>query len=392
MSRRIPRNVLPLAFAIMLVCLLLPANAMSAQKPPAKYEPVKIASGVKGTPGTVAWSADGSRIAYIARKAHIYDISGKHRSSLKISDPYFLNWSGENQLLVLHGGGQFAIVNTVTGESRDIEMPEGAVGVYPAWDDNLIVLTEWSKEISIGVDVHHVLYLLDLESGSLKDVYVASRIIPRRYSGSEYLRGWLSEGPAPASGEALLLDFIVPPNAPPYVKAITVDPFTGRTEEILPHYREDRFGAWGGWSVLGRKAAIVDDKGHLRVLSLSGAISKVDDAISGSYPAYDPRGDRIYFGGYLIDEDGINRTAILPEEPESAAFFSPDGNSLAIAAGGKLWLLHGIEPPKHTVQISMDEIREKLILLRDLYSGGFLTADEYHKRLYAIIERQAEGK
>jgi hypothetical protein len=375
---------------VFLWVLLLPALANSALKLPGRYGPVKLASGVAGTPGTVAWSPDGQSIAYIKKKVEIRDVSSGDKSSVKLSKPYFLAWAGEHKLMVLHKGKDgpaLALVDVGTREVENFKMPPGAVAAYPARDEGLIwVFTSRSEKLRIGVDVRYGLYSLDVRDSSLTEFFSTSRILPLRFAGTGRLKGWLSAGPNPIGGEMMLLQFIVPPAAPPYVKVLLIDVVT-RASRQAARLDNDMLSPRGSWSPLGRRVALVDEKGHLRILSLAGKIISIGDKVKGMYPAWDPRGGRIFFGGYLMEEDGSGRVPVAPGEHESSAFFSPQGDSMALAVGGKLWLLKGIELSPRALKVSIGALREKAALLRELHTEGFITAEEYRQRLTNIINR-----
>jgi hypothetical protein len=373
--------------AVFVLALLIPTTAISAQELPERYEPFKLASGVAGTPGTVAWSPDGKHIAYITNKIEIFHTSTGKKSSVKLEEPYFLNWTGEQRLMVLHRDGKLVLVDANTLDKVNIKIPPNAVAVYPAWGEQLLVFTSWSKALSFGVEVGYGIHVMELSNNSLTKAFSNSSILPLRYSGTEFLKGWMSAGPSSISGEAMLLRFIVPPNAPPYIKVLLLDAFTGTQREVIARYRGDWLRSWGSWSPTGNSAALTDENGRLRVLPLTGKALSVDDSVAGLYPAWDPRGGRIFFGGYLIDEDGGNRMPIVPGEIESAAFFSPDGGRMAIASDSDLWLLNGIEPSPNATKVSTSLLRERVALLKELFVEGFITEKEYFERLSKIINQ-----
>ncbi len=128
----------------------------------------------------------------------------------------------------------------------------------------------------IGMDVDYALYTLDVASGELKKVYSESRIgYGRRFKPSAY-RGWA--GASPTATDALLVDFVVPPNIPPHMSFIAVDYLTGKFRELG---RSDELGISpeATWSPDGSAVAFQIGAVAGRYLSLNtdtGEITQLD--------------------------------------------------------------------------------------------------------------------
>lgn len=386
---------MPAALAA-LAALLLPVGAPAASGPPEKYRPARVAKGLEQAgPGSVAWSPDGKHIAYIGKRVEIYDTGSGEKSRLGLEGAYFIEWASEGELLVLFraaGDARLGWVDAETLNVNETALPVEADAAYPLGDRKLLLAAAGAERISIGLDVSYGLYVHDLKDGSLREAYASSRILPRENT-AEDVRGWLSAGPNPLGGETVLLELVDPPALAPYLRICTVDYATGRKTEITRIHRGD-FRPSGSWSPLGRRAALVDEDGRLRILGLGGALLAVDDGVSGKHPAWNPRGGLIFFGGYMLSTDGKQREELVPGgDRESAAFWSPDGTGMALLSQGSLWLLSGFTPSLAPAEGGGDEsLRRKIGILRDLLEDGLLTEEEYYGRYEALIEKYVSSR
>ena len=62
--------------------------------------PYKLASGIKSGASTVAWSPEGSRLAYITKRLYITIVGGETVKS-PLRGAYFVSWLSDDSLLVL---------------------------------------------------------------------------------------------------------------------------------------------------------------------------------------------------------------------------------------------------------------------------------------------------
>jgi hypothetical protein len=384
------------AVLVVLAALLLPVRVPAASGPPEKYRPVRVAKGMEqAVRGAVAWSPDGKHIAYIGKRLEIYDTGSGEKGRIGLEGAYFIEWASEGELLVLFradGAARLGWVDAETLNVNETALPVEADAAYPLGDRKLLLAVAQAERISIGLDVRYGLSVHDLKDGSLREAYSSSRILPRGNT-AEDVRGWLSAGPNPLGGETVLLELVDPPALAPYLRICMVDYATGRKTEIT-RIQRGNFRASGSWSPLGRRAALVDEYGRLRVLGLGGALLAVDDGVSGEHPAWNPRGGLIFFGGYMLSADGKQREEIVPGgDGESAAFWSPDGTRMALLTGGSLWLLSGFTPSLAPAGGGVDEaLKGKIVILRDLLQDSLLTEKEYYGRYDALIEKYVSSR
>jgi hypothetical protein len=344
----------------------------------------------------VAWSPGGKKIAYIRRDVEIYDVESGEKRKVKVRNPSFLAWASEAELLVLFQDGEGRALARVDVESlkqKTVALPPFASALFPAHDGRRLFLTATkAEELSIGASMVYTLHALDLDDGGIRELLTRKRVLYKyTMKDVEHLRGWLGSGPNPLGGEFLLMEHIRPPNAPPYLQAYVVDTFTARAHE-LARVQPGALRPPGNWSPLGRRAAVVDGRGNLRILGLDGSIRAVAEGIQGRHPAWSSAGDMIFFGGYLVKPSGEKGEQIVRDEPESAAFWSPDGKSMALLVDGQLRVLSGFEPGQEDSATSRKEIRRKIGILRELSAEGFLSKREYEERYQRLTGREGKGR
>jgi hypothetical protein len=379
-----------------LVLMSAGAPVASAAGIPDRYSSIKVAKGIRGVHGAVAWSPGGKKIAYIRKNVEIYDVESGEKRKVRLGKPSFLAWASEGELLVLFQSSEgltLAFVDADSLEQKTTALPEFTRAVYAPDDGGRLLLTAASAEqLSIGVSMEYALYALDRADGELKELLGRKRILHRyTLKDVEHQGGWLDAGPNPLGDELVLMEHVRPPNAPAYLRAYLVDVFAARARELV-RVEPGALRPSGSWSPLGRRAAVVDEGGKLRILELDGSIRAVAGGIRGRHPAWSPAGDMIFFGGYLVKPSGGEPEQIVRGEPESAAFWSPDGKSMALVVDGRLRVLSGFEPGQGSGAPSREDIRRKIRILRELSREGFLSEREYEERYLRLTGRKGEGK
>jgi len=384
-------------FALFLFALSMPLTAVAGHEAPVKkFSPQEIADRVGSTSGSVAWSPDGKKLAYVGEKdgrVFIYELGSGGVKHLKPGGAWFVTWASENELMVLYDdGGNPALgrADADTLEVRKNSLPERPLSAY-LLEDGPAVLLQASKveKISFGTEVLIKLLRFDIDSGRSKVVYRSSRVLPKRI-GISAAGGWIEAGPNPLDSLVMLLEYVYPPAVRSYLKLAVLDYMTGRRTEVSRH-QSAGFETQGSWSPDGRRIALTTLEGRLRVLGLDGAMTAVDDSLKGTSPAWNPAGSQIYFGGYVVGSDGSRAERIIGDGAASRAFWAPDGRSMALVERGNLWLLGGFEPKFLEPDTPADEeLAEKVRLLKELMMEEFITTGEYVERYNRLMRLKEE--
>jgi WD40 repeat protein len=358
------------------------------------YESTFIASEVRGAPGTVDWSPDGKYLAYITSRGDLlvlYDpVSGEKRP-LEVKDPFFVSWADSHTLLVVHGKHDYPLLSILDISSKktvryplppDTAAVIGEPGEHYAW--TYIEGHDWS---SLGVTEEYGLFRADWKRNSMGEIAKISRIAPIKPAGAYFLRGWAKAAPDPVSGKTVLLQLISPPLIRFYLKVLSVDTVTLDTTELMKLQQNEWLTTRASWSPYGGRLALIGNDNHLKVLSLDGELHTLDEKVVGIAPAWDPRGGRIFFGGYFIADDGSESVRVVRRgAKESTAFFSPGGDRMVLFAKGDLWLIKGIGPSSRAPETPPSVPQEKAASLRKLYRADQITKQEYEERIEALLQ------
>ncbi len=384
--------------------LTIAAVLTSALAASAMAEPVVVAEGITPAHGAVAWSPDSTRLAYTGQRLTLYNAVGGAKSHVPVAHPFYITWLRNGSIAALFTEGGNTMLALVapdgSGLSRAI-MPPGTVSVHeqPFSTGLLIAQTQITVNPD-GIETHHRLHVL-MPDSSISERFSITHINDRKtlgLPGSLAARqGWLPSGPGPLGGRMLLLEHMSPLDRNPYMKLSVVDPASGGKEDLL-RASSETLPMEGSWSPGGRAIALANSDGRLRILSMDGTLSAVEESLKGSSPAWSPAGSQIFFGGSIVSADGSGKKALLPNgpnKPSALGFWRPDGTGIAVLRqDGTLLLLEGVATP---VALPADAppspgLHAKLRLLADLLEDGLISTEDYSQRVARIRKAPETGQ
>jgi WD40 repeat protein len=387
-------TALSLLAVLSLSAACAPRHAPSIPEAAMRYSPVRIASGVSARPGSLTWSPEGTRLAFIGKTLTVYDTESGEQRSLSIDNPYYAAWASDNTLYVLSrdaAGG--SVLSALDGKGFAIKpVPlDHADALYPTADGKgLIILSTTVKSLSFGTTISNTIVLRAVTPDRSKVVYRSSKTYMMKNPDVALWTAWTHAGPSPLDDAMLVMDHVQPPDVPSYTKVSSIDLATGELAEMSdPNTKRTCLSA--SWSPDGRRAVMTGGDGRLEVRDRQGKGSVIDWSLPGVYPSWNPKGSRIYCGGYLIDSDGKNKEALLTGAAGSISQWSPDGTKLAVAAGGGLLLFRNMPaayiPPDKPLDRSLSR---KLSLLRGLVGEGVISRREYSERRDNLLMKAEE--
>ncbi len=344
----------PLASAIACLCILplLAVAACAPRRAPAvtesalRYKPVTIATGIPAKPGCMSWSPDGTSLALIGTMLTIYDTKSRELTSFPIDHPFYVAWSPDGIIYTLsRGKAEKNILCSLDRKSsriKSMELEQGIDALYPIFNGKtLILVSAGVRHLSFGTVISNRISMRDATSGLTTTVYSSTKTVITKNPNSAVLKAWTNAGPNPLDNAILLVEHVIPPDVPSYSRVSIVDPETRALSEVFgPDARKTYLSA--SWAPDGKRAAMTDGNGRLEIRDRLGKGIVLDSPPAGLYPSWDPRGSRIYLGGYLIDADGKNGEALLTDAGGSLARWSPDGSALAIATGDDVLLFRSM--------------------------------------------------
>ncbi len=381
---------------LLLIAACAPRHAPSLTETALRYNPVRIASNVLAKPGSMAWSPEGTRLAFIGKTLTIYDADSGEKKSLSIGRPYYVVWASDNTLYALsrdqNGKSVLSSVDMknfrITTKAFDLDTQ----AVYPTFDGKkLIFLSANVKSLSYGTTIDYIALLHDRTTGQSKIVYTFSKTYGIKNPDIAFWTAWTHAGPSPLDDALVVMEHVKPPVFPFYTIVNAMDLATSEVSELSnPESRKAFISA--SWSPDGKRV-VVTGGGQLEVRDRMGKSVVIDRSLPARYPSWNPRGSRIYAGGCLIDSDGKNKEMLLTNAGGSVAQWSADGTRLAVATGEDLLLFQNLRTSYVLPDKPLDkDTSGKLSLLKELLAEGVISPQEYHERRAAILMKSEEVK
>jgi WD40-like Beta Propeller Repeat len=393
----------PASTALALLAVLLfssacaPRHAPSVTETALRYSPARIASGVPAKPGSMTWSPDGRRLAFIGKKLTVYDAGSGEQKFFSIDNPYYAAWAPDNTLYVLSrdktGKEVLRSLDGINFTIKPIPLDADADAIYPvAGGKGLIILSTTMKSHSFGTTISNTVVLRNVPANGSKTVYRSVRTYMLKNPDVASWTAWMHAGLSPLDDAMLIMEHVKPPDVAFFTKVNSIDLATGEISEMSdPNTKRTYLSA--SWSPDGRRAVMTDGSGRIEVRDRLGKGIVIDSSRAGIYPSWNPGGSRIYSGGCLIDSDGKNKEALLANAAGSISQWSPDGATLAVATGDELLLFRNILPTYVLPDRPLDKaLSEKLSLLKDLLTEGVISPPEYKERRDNLIIKSEEGK
>jgi dipeptidyl aminopeptidase/acylaminoacyl peptidase len=391
MTKLFSRSILLLVLFSLVATSCASRNAPSLTDLAQKYHPTRIATGVQTGPGSLAWSPDGKALAYINGQVNLDDIDSAERKTIPIAAPHFLCWLEEGRLFVLYqeqGRDALLSMDRRGEDPMNIAVNDGAEAIYCAANTgDLLVLAKKITSFTYGTAVTFRVSAHDRRDRPTKNLYTIDKSYPWKQLDLRRLLAWTHAGLNPVDNSLLVIEYAKPPAFAPLSRVISVDPVSGEAAEIFSNGQRTVYTS-ASWSPDGRSLALTDGEGMLRIQTAKGEWTIPDQASTGFYPTWNPKGGKVYSGGSVYDLDAKNSEPLLTQGAWSIAQWSPDGTKLAVIADGELWLFSGFLPSSSRTEESIDKtLAKKMSLLQHLFREGLMTPEEYKERRNGLMKK-----
>ncbi len=385
----------------MALVLFTVASCMAMQPVPlaktaARYDPVILASGIPATPGSLAWSPDGKRLALTGKTLTILDIDSGRKESFPANNPYYAAWASDGTLYALsvNAENKSLLCSLADGNPRLKEtVLDGRIdAVYPTSDRKLVFRSVHSKRYSFGTEISAEAVQQDLATGNSKTLYSFSRTCVVEQPDISQWTSLMHAGLNPLEDTLLVMEHIKPPHQPLYARVKAINVTTGESSNISdPDNRKPYISAC--WSPDGKRAALADRDGRIEIRNRFGRGSALDASPLGIFPSWNPKGSSIYAGGYLIDSNGLNKEVLLENASASIGAWSPDGSMLAVVVNGRLVLFRHMQPSYIAPDGPLDPaLRERLSVLDRLRADNLISENAYKAQQKMLLLGSGEGK
>lgn len=347
----------------------------------------EIASSVKPHRGSVVWSPDGTKAAYIGRGVFVHDIQSGKASDLEIEGAHFLLWS-ESGLYALAKEGEtsaIAVIDAGKNTVKSVKLGFAATALYPSYDGSgLIALSESGQRLKIGIDVTYKAYEIPESGAEPVEIFSQSKIVSSKGLSEGDLKGWALTSNLPLLNTLALMEYLKPPAAGPHIALKAVN-FPGGKARDLGRSEGLGLNRNADWSPDGIMLAIASGGDWIWMVDTQdSALSRpVGTGFDSAGPvSWNPAGSQIYISGNIVNSDGTGRIVLMEDGRDSLGAWSPDGGSLLIARrDGRLLILSGFKPAILAGdRIVTQEARKKIKYLKGLESDGLISAEEFSRR------------
>lgn len=379
-------------FLFLTVFLFAPACAPSRHSlltdASMRYDPVRIAKSVPAVPGSLAWSPDGKRFAFVSELITIVDTDSLERKSVDIPRPVSLAWSEDDKLYVLsreQDATALFVVDPGKLSATKLQLDRDADLLYTLDPDTLILSAARMNSTRIGTELSWRLSRYAVATAATRTLSTFSKIYPWKTPERDLLLAWLHGGINPLDRSFLVMEHVKPPVLQPYTRVSRIDTLTGEESAIAGKDRDGMYAS-ACWSPDGKRVALTDMNDRLEIV-IMGAEGATPVAVpAGRYPSWNPGGSIIYSGGSIIRSDGSSAEQLLSNASASIGVWSPDGTRLVVAAGGELLLFRNFTPSFSGSDRPLDRaLAEKLTLLRNLFAEELITRREYDERKAGLL-------
>ncbi|KPJ99166.1 MAG: hypothetical protein AMK71_10175, partial [Nitrospira bacterium SG8_35_4] len=289
-------------------------------------------------------------------------------------------------------GREIIMLDTRKGTYHSIPADESTKAVR--WlnpPDEVLALSTDIKRFTIGTFVTYKLSRLKGRQGDL--FFQREFYFPTRRLDLEFSSAWLYQGIRPVHETVLTPEYHNPPAVVPYIYFKTVDPVTGIGEEVMK-LDSQRFNVSASWSPDGSRLAVANDDGLLIIENTGGPSEHsmpVNYEIRGQHPSWNPEGSQIYLGGWMVRSDGEAVAELVRDAFNSIGLWSPDGEKLAVMTESKTFIFDSIHPSFHAPDRPLDDelmnVRDKLRLLKGLFTDGLILNSEFDVRRAKLFEK-----
>ncbi len=351
--------------------------------------------GVPSGPAAVAWSPDGATLA-VARPQGVVLLDVRSGRSRSVSGPgaIAVDWAPAASLLVVErdaAGGRAVAIDPATGERRVLRSAAALVAARWLHAEMGWLAVASTREVrSYGTEAT---LTLTVETGrGPAELHRWSAVLPTKDPAADVALGWAAARPNPIDHSLLLPQFRKPPMFPPHVQIVGLDPFDAQPLEIA----RIELGLWTAtvtWSPDGRRAAFSAADGTLRILERDSDVKAPTGAGRGLHPSWRPGGDVLFLGGWLVTPDAAPLRKLLDRAPDALGFWSPAGDRLAVAVGGKLFVFGDLSLPPTDAdgERRRGAARAASWELGSLRSQGLLAPEVYRERRGRLREQGTEA-
>jgi len=375
--------------------LLAAACATTVPRPRPVALPLLERQGVSSGPGAVAWSPDGATLAVVCPDGVVLiDLRTGSSRPFSAAGAVSVDWAPAASLLVVErdaAGGRAVAIGPAAGE-RSVLHSDAAL-VAARWlhgEEGWLAVASTHEVHTYGTQA--MLALTVSLAGGPAVAHRWTAVLPTKDPGADVALGWAAARPNPVDHGLLLPEFHKAPLFPAYLSLVGLDPFDRDPGEIA-HVELGRWTATVSWSPDGRRAALSAGDGTLRIVERGVRdLEAPAGPARGVHPSWHPRTDVLFLGGSLVTPAGAPIRKLLEQAENARGFWSPEGDRLAVAVGGRLFVFERLALPAPDADAdrrrrAASEASWELGVLR---SQGLVAPEVYRERRARLRERAAE--